>query len=210
MRKFLLFFFVIPGALLAQTKATIVVGPDSTEINLILPEEFLHDNEIHLSLQFKVEYLDVDGKKQTLRPKELDKLIFTYKGQTFVMVTQPNILKEEYGNVWTKQKEILVQQNLDGELKLYTYYYWADILGNPANPYNMNAPVPFPKRLIKLGDKGIQELPEVFSFRKEMKKLLSNCPPVCEKLESKEYQRDDIDEIVEMYNRECSLNPNPN
>ncbi len=204
---FLITCILIVGESFSQIDAKMIKGSDTLEISLTLPEKMIHDNDIFLNLQYEFEYRDENKKRIKVQPKEVDCLIFNYKDEEVVMLRQPNILKEDFVTLYYKKNEILIRRVKDGDLQVYKFYYWADKLGNPRLPESGNVVFPIPKSLIKLRNERIQELPEIFSFRKDMKKLLKDCTSVTEELESKDYQRDDIEKIAELYNQECSLNP---
>ncbi|MGV8829868.1 MAG: hypothetical protein ACWA6U_16285, partial [Breznakibacter sp.] len=91
-------------------------------------------------------------------------------------------------------------------LKLYNYYSSRTNPGirdpitgfswGKGNTYN------FEKYLMQKGDNLLKK-PEKLAFKNDMVEYFADCPALVEKLEKKEYKKDDIESIVRFYNRNC-------
>ncbi len=151
-------------------------------------------------IQYKVKYLDENGKKKTLRPHDADEFWFDLDGMDVRMVSVENTLG--LGNIFTSSPKIFLKIEIDGPLRLFRYYYKQTNTsmgaGGMGTTYTYTVDnLVFQKR------GGPLMKPRSLMWKKDMLEYFGDCPALSERIESKDLKRRDIDEIVFYYNRNC-------
>lgn len=160
-------------------------------------------------LQLRVRYVDKEGKRKTLKPKQAKEFSFFLQGQHIRMVSKTNLP----GRVKRiGRKQLFLKLEIDGPLKLFTYF--DDIRSQTANfSLNVNNQVnvyanPYyyyslSDHLILEKEDGTLKYSKNFGFRKDILGYLNECPVVTSLIESKSLKRRHLYEIVELYNQNC-------
>lgn len=143
-------------------------------------------------LQFKVRCTDIHNVRITLRPDEILEFGFVYRNETFRMLSRPDKLGLQ--TLFSSSKNIFLRLMLDGDLKLFHYYYkqYAGTTGGYYTAENF---------VLEKNNELMR--PRALSFKKDMSAFLANCPDVAQRIEEKEFKRRDIEIIVMEYNRTC-------
>lgn len=157
-------------------------------------------------LQEKFTYTDAANKKVVVRPSEAKEIQFVYRTRTFRMISMENTLM--LGSIMTMESKIFLKLDIDGKLKLYTYYNTkSSAMGGGYGPNGMPMATTYSKisyhKSIYQKEDGALMMPDGITFRSDMKNYLSECPLLVEKIENKNFKKDDGLNIVYFYNNNC-------
>jgi len=181
----------------------IILSNDTIVAPLIIPYRFFSFEPSFVKLQSKVVYIDEYGKRITVHPEDAREFQFTYQSVTVRMVSRFNSIG--LGSPFSSSYNIFLEQLIDGDVKLFNYYYTVDTGGtyNPATG-GSTAGIPMVEEeyIIQKGDGGLMK-PRRLSFRKDMTEFFSDCPELSERIENKEYRFNDLVSIIRFYNSEC-------
>jgi hypothetical protein len=130
---------------------------------------------------------------------------FDYGGQKIRILSRQNNL-ELQGSLFTNNSWLFLQLVKDGELKLFKYYSTNSSPGMyNASTGGMTAGQTYSVEKYVM-QKGNNELFKTrwLSFRKDMVEYLSDCPELAKKIKDKIYRSDDIEQIIDEYNKSCN------
>ena len=203
MRVLLLFaaFVVSSYAHGKKIPATIISNGKSRNVTFVVKVGLLGGEPNFINLQHKIKYFDEAGKKQMLRPEDVDEVIFDYEGMHVRMISCVNNLE---GGLSTSRK-ILLKLEMDGPLRLYRYYY------NQSNP-GMSGPGGTStagstyrmENLIFQKRNGPLKRPKGLGWRKDMREYFSDCPDLATLIENKDLRRKEVEAVVTYYNQHCA------
>jgi len=184
-------------------KGQIIYANDTVDVTFNIPVKKISEEINFEKLQLKVTYFDSNHKKITLKSNQAKEIRFQDGSHMIRMVSRRNSLM--LGSIYTMDTTIFLKIEIDGNLKLFTYY------GSSGGMYGSAGGMPImtggsittvQTYILQKGD-GPLIKPYKLTFRSDMKKYLSDCPALIEKIDSKEFRNADIESIVLFYNGEC-------
>lgn len=181
----------------------IIFANDTIDVIFNIRTSLLTDEPKYSNLQFKVKFFDSNGKKKILKPNEAKEIRFTYQGENIRMVSKRNTL--ELGSIFNLGAYVFLRLKIDGYLKLFYFYDTQSSSGMyNANTGTMSGGYSYTVTCSAL-QKGEGELkvPPSLTFKKEMSQYFSECPKLVEKIQSKDYRKNDLESIVRFYNSNC-------
>lgn len=109
------------------------------------------------------------------------------------------------GNIFTQSSDIFLRIEIDGYLKLFYYHYtksspdmYNSSTGMTRGGYSYGA-----EKFILQKDDDELKRPKTMTFRKDMIEYFNDCPELVNKIESKEFSKRDLEEIVLFNNINC-------
>lgn len=186
-----------------KIEGKIVFENETVNVVFNIPIIMLQDAPNYQKIQQRVQYYDAVGKKQTLWPEDAKEIQFTYGQENVRMISVVNSIG--LGNPLASSNQIFLKLEIDGHLKLYSYFYSQSSPGmvNPATgimgggySYNMD------RYVLQKGDGELKKIKGA-SFKKDMSEYFSDCPSLAQKIENKEFRKDDLESMVNIYNAEC-------
>lgn len=149
---------------------------------------------IYSDMQKKISY-DYNGQELWLKPRDAKEFRFKFNNEYVRMVSCKYDIKPE------KDENVFLKLNMDGRLRLYTYYSisYTNNIGTNINGGAATSEY----SLIQLNN-GVLIKPPLLKFRKFMMEYLKDCPLLVEKLDIRYYSNLDLDLIIRDYNNnEC-------
>jgi hypothetical protein len=137
-------------------------------------------------LQKRIKCFDANHKKIILKPDQTEEICFDYKGEKIRMLSRPF---DTNFDILSGSKSFL-RILIDGKLKLLKYYR------------NGGAAGLLEKYVMQKGNEKLFKV-SILSFKQDMTTYLSDCPSVSKKIEEKVYKKDDVEQIVDEYNKIC-------
>ena len=175
----------------------------TTNVIFKIPRDILTQEPNIQKLQWGIKYFDSNNKKQTLKPGQAKEIHFTCNGEEIRMISLYNT--REFGSTFIGNNFIFLKIIIDGKMKLYNYYYTQSSPGmyivntgfiSIGNSYTEESII------LQKNDSYLYQ-PKWLSFKKGMADYFSDCPDLAKKIENKTYRKEDIELIVNEYNREC-------
>jgi hypothetical protein len=153
-------------------------------------------------IQSKITYFDSTGKKFTLRPDTVQEIRLNRWGKTIRMVALYDSIG--LGSMFSQSEYVFLKLEMEGKVNVFRYYYSQG--GAPV--YNsgtgtMRSPSYSADGFILQNIKGELMRPSWMNFRKDMKVFFADCTILTEKIQNKEYDKNDVLKIVEFYNSSC-------
>lgn len=137
------------------------------------------------SLQRKIQYLDDDGVKRSVRPKHAKAIQFCWDNQDIVFISRRpphHGTRKKFLHVWTSGKVTVCEY-------IQTYH--------PTKPYIRYTMI-YP--MLQRENEKMIVVPDGIGFRKKMMKYFEDCPRVSHMIDAKFLRREDIVSIVDRYN----------
>ena len=176
---------------------------DTMDVIFNIPIDLITLEPNFEKLQLKVKYFDQAGKKHILRPDDAKEYRFKYLYREIRMISRKNSLG--IGGIFLTDKNIFLQLEVDGYLKLFNYYFTRRIGGT----YNAATGTMYPgmsfdseRYILQKGDDVLKRT-KGLNFKKDMQEYFSDCPKLAEKIENKEFRQYDLRSIVRFYNSQC-------
>ncbi|MFA5974032.1 MAG: hypothetical protein WC780_16920 [Lentimicrobiaceae bacterium] len=177
---------------------------DTLTVTFNVPIKFFSQEPNYERLQWKIKYYDSTNQKKILKPDMANEIIFDYDGEKIRMLSRQNNL-DLIGSFFIDNNSLFLQLIKDGKLKLFKYYK----TNNSPGMYNAStgmttggASYTVEKYIMQKGNDALFKT-RWLSFRKDMVNYLSDCPDLAKKIEDKIYRSDDIEQIIDEYNRSC-------
>ncbi len=193
----------------------IYFSKDTLEVVFNIPLKLIARTPDFVSLQRGVTYYNAEGKKVKVLPDHAKAFSFVFKDNVITMLSCRNEFEDLYIqpllSFKERQKNIFLKLEINGKLKLFTYYesrqsYGAPMPANPAAPGGMFfAPgIAYTKTysVLQKGN-GHIEKPKAISFRKDMMYYFHDCPELVDRLKQREYTKSKLQELVLFYNSNC-------
>jgi len=207
MRK-IVFWVVIGLVLTLKLEAKKIEGKiffehDTAEVILIIPIKFFTQEPNFEKLQYKVKYINSIGKKIVLRPDNAREVQFKFENENVRMLSRYNSLG--LGSIFSSSNNIFLRLEIDGELKLFNYYYTQSSPGMyNASTGTMTGGYYYSveRYVLQKGD-GELKRPKSLTFRNDMAEYFSDCPGLVERIEDKDFRKGDLKSIVKFYNTRC-------
>lgn len=196
----LIFTFKLEGK---KIEGKIFFENDTIDVTFNIPIKFFTQEPNFEKLQYKVKYFDSTGIKIVLRPDNAKEIQFKYEDENVRMLSRYNSLG--LGNIFSMSTNIFLKLEIDGELKLFSYYYTQRSAGTyNASTGMMTGGYSYSvERYILQKGNGELKRPKGLTFKKDMLEYFSDCPKLVEKIESKDFRKDDLESIVRFYNSNC-------
>lgn len=175
---------------------------DTMYVTFNIPVNFLSGTVNFERLQYRVKYYGNDGKTIFLRPDDALEIQFRYPDEEVRMLSRKNTLGDK---LFLVSRNIFLKLEKDGDLKLFSYYFTRSSPGS----YNASTGTMSPgyyygveRYIFQIGT-GELKRPRTLFFRKDMLEYLKGCPSLCEKIEKKDFGSNDVESIVDYYNKYC-------
>jgi hypothetical protein len=203
------FLIIIIGLIsLNQLEAEKITGyfitktNDTLKVTFKIPVNFFSQEPNFEKIQWKITYYDSINQKQILKPNMAKEIVFDYDGENIRMLSRQNNLGL-IGSIFIDNSYVFLQLIKDGKLKLFKYYktnsspgMYNSSTGAMTGGYSYTVE----KYIMQKGNEGLFKT-RWLSFKKDMADYLSDCPELAKKIEDKIYGSDDIELIVDEYNR---------
>ena len=188
-------------------KGQIIYANDTVDVTFNIPIKAISEEINFEKLQVKITYFDSTNKKITVNPNQAKEIRFKSGGHTFRMLSRYNSLM--LGSIYTMDTSIFLKLEIDGNLKLFTYYHTQSsgggmMMGPGGAPMMMGGGgvSHIEANILQKGDGALMR-PNKLTFRSDMKNYLSDYPVLVEKIDSKEFRNADMETIVWFYNGKC-------
>ncbi len=202
-----LFIFVSNALLAKRVKGFFITqNNDTANVNFNIPIDLLTGEPNMEILQWKIKYFDANNKKQTLKPSQAKEVFFTIDSKEVRMVSKLNNLGF-IGSLFGDNSFIFLKIIVDGKMKLYNYYFSQGLPGRYDATKGITTVCTSYSAELFILQKDTAGLFKIswLSFKKDMIDYLSDCPELAKKVEGKTYRRNDMELIVNEYNRECTV-----
>jgi len=205
MRNLMLIIMVIVAHFHVEAKkikGVIILNNQSREVTFDIKVPLLNDEPSFERLQYKVRYYDENGKRQTLRPDGADEIRFNYNGTEIRMISCSTKLGDT--NLYSSSGRIFLKLEIDGRLRLYRYYYTKSTgyYGTTGMGYSPGMTYTADNLIFQKGGGPLKQ-PRSIGWRKDMLDYFSDCPPLLDRIESKDLRKKEIEAIVLFYNKNC-------
>lgn len=152
---------------------------------------------VYERIQNRIVYFDQNGKRNVLKPEDAKEFRFDYEGEEIRMVSVNGDLEDGAPMTWGSR--IFLKLEIDGMVKLYRHDYTQT---NYSSTMAMSTSYNVERYLLQKGNEKLKR-PRTLTFRKDMLQYFSECPELCDKIESKEFKKRELESIVEFYNAQC-------
>ncbi len=186
-----------------KIKGKILFQNDTIDVIFIIPFKFFDQEPNYVTLQNKVQYLDSKGENVILRPNQAKEIRFKYGDEEIRMLSRFNSL--DLGDLLPRNDYIFLKLELDGNLKLFSYYYpqySTGMYSAATNSMSMGYSFNEEKYILQKGN-GELKKPVRLKFKKDIIEYIADCPALVQKIESKEFRNYDLEFIVQFYNSNC-------
>jgi hypothetical protein len=209
MKRFAL-FIIVAIMLTFQAEAKKIAGRiiyeknDTTYVTLNVPFKLLSSEPNYEKLQYKVKYFNPSGVKIIVKPDQAKEIQFNYNNENIRMISVYNSLM--LGNLFTNCDNIFLKLEIDGKLKLFSYYYTQQSAGyyNAATgTMSGGSAYSIEKYILQKGNEELVQ-PYGLGFKKDMAEYFSDCLELAQKIRNKEFRKNDIEAIVHYYNSHCN------
>lgn len=201
-----------------STKVKVVYSNlDSTHCNCNIPLNLVTNKIAFEELQKKLDCFDTLGNKIKILPKGTKEISFSHDCKPYRMLSVPTISKEVFYdanhnvNLIESKPEIFLLLVEDGKLQMFKYFKEIVIVQPNALYLKPNYQQEELFTSIKIEEKILfKRQTEIFNafnedknFNDYMSFYFSDCPALSNKIESKEFNKEQINEIVKYYNSQC-------
>lgn len=177
---------------------------DTLKVTFNIPIKFFLQEPNYERLQWRVKYYDSTNRKKILKPDMAKEIVFDYEGEKVRMLSRQNNL-DLMGSIFIDNSSLFLQLIKDGKLQLFKYYKTNSSPGmyNASTGMTTGGFSYTVEKYIMQKNNGELFKTRWLSFRKDMVNYLSDCPELAKKIEDKKYRSDDIEQIVDEYNKSC-------
>ena len=186
-----------------KVEGRIITNNDTVDVVFNIPVNFFTRKPNYEQLQYKIRYIDLTGKKQTLRPDNANEIQFFYRDEHVRLLSKVNSIG--LGRILSSDRSIFLKLEIDGRVKLFSYYYserspdMNDVsAGTVTGGHTYTV-----ERYVLQKEDGELKRPRELTFRKDMADYFSDCTQLAEKILNKEFNRNDLSAIVNYYNSKC-------
>jgi hypothetical protein len=200
MRNTLLVFVVLiicSTSYAKRIEGRIFYKNDTVDVLMNVPMSLFGANPEFIKMQYRIKYWGEKGTKYILKAHEAEGIEFTIGRNIYTMLSRPNNLG--IGNLLVNTTHIFLILEIDGPMKLFTYFYTQSSGGGPNS-----APVTtiVAQDVLQKFDEPLKQ-PAGLMFRKHMVPYFDDCPELAGMIKEKEFRRGDIVAIVNFYNSHC-------
>ncbi len=185
-----------------KMEGKIIYQTDTVDVVFNIPVKLFSGEPNFQRLQYKVKYYNKAGKQQALKPHEAIEIQFKFGNENIRMLSRDYSMGMM--NPFSFQDRIFLKLDIDGELKLFNYYYTSQTPGTVNASGVMTGGLSYSDDhyLLQKGDGEIKS-PRGLAFKKDMAEYFSDCPALVEKIQDKEFRKKDLEFIVQFYNTIC-------
>ena len=179
-----------------KTAGQIIFHDRTIEVIFAIPRNFLSKEPSYEQLQYRIKYTDHNNQKNVLRPNDALEIRFHHKNEEIRMLSRYNPLE---------MKETFLKLETDGSLKLFTYFVTEKSQKMHTLPEDhIKEEHTFHHEHFFL-QKDTEELRRVkhLNFKRDLAQYLDDCPDLAGKIETRDFQRKDLQSIVQYYNMNC-------
>ena len=194
---------ILPFQLQAKkAEGKILFENDTVDVIFEIPFRPFSQEPNYMKLQYKLRYYDSLGEINTLKPGEAREIGFYHENVWIRMLSRPNTLAIE--DVYSFKSDIFLKLELDGEIKLFSYYTTNSFPGafNPSTGSSVTYTDKVEKYVLQKGNNELKQ-PKSLSFRKDMAAYFHDCPDLSFKIENHEFGKKDLHAIIRFYNSNC-------
>lgn len=174
----------------------IIYRNDTVEVMFDIPFDRTTNEPDYEKLQKKVRYFAANGKRKTLKPAEAVEIQFDLDGALMRMLTRNMANGTE--NPYTTEP-VFLKLRIEGRLRMFEHHY--TMKGSTNNRF-YTGPTKHTDYLVQRRNEKLR--PDyTFPSKKVLKEYFNDCPALVGKIESGEWGRDDLEEMVLFYNRTC-------
>lgn len=191
------------SAIAKKVEGKIIRENDTLYVILNIPVKFFDVDPNYESLQYRVKYFDKTGKKITVWPNEAKEIQFKYNFENVRLLSRVNTLGGK--NIFLSRNRIFLKLEKEGKLNLFRYYYTQSSPGM----YNASSGMMMPgssygveQYILQKGDQDLKQ-PKTLTFKKDMAQYFSDCPTLVKQIESRDFRKGDMEQIVDFYNDKC-------
>ncbi len=186
-----------------KIEGKILFKNDTLNVIFNIPIKFFTQQPNYEKLQNKVKYFDSNGKKIVIRPENAKEIQFKFQNENIRMLSRLNSLG--LGSIFYTGSNIFLRLEIDGDLKLFHYYYTqrsAGMYNGATGGFTGGYSYTVDNYLLQKGNAELKR-PHGLTFKKDMAEYFSECPIIVEKIESKVFRKKDLESIVRFYNEYC-------
>ena len=186
-----------------KIEGKILFENDTIDVTFNIPIKMFKQEPNYEKLQYKVKYFDSTGKKLTLRPDNAKEIQFKNENENVRMLSRYNSLRS--GKFLLMSSNIFLKLLTDGELKLFNFYYTQsspDMYDASTGDMTGGNSINLERFVLQKGE-GDLKRPKGLTFKKDMADYFSDCPALIEKIESKDFRKNDLEFVVRFYNSNC-------
>ena len=192
--------FIFFSASAKQLPGKILTAQGATDVIFLVPRGSVPFEPDYNSMQYKIRYLDPQGRKRTLRPGQCLEISFVNNGEEVRMLSRANTW--EPGPKFRFNRNLFLKLEVDGYLKLFrNYYKESDQLAGSTSTVGQFE-YTYYRHLVQSGDDELKIL-NVLNFRSDMTAYFTDCPELAERINNRDLRRRDAAEIVQYYNLNC-------
>lgn len=182
-----------------EVEGQIIFEDDTVNVTFDIPFKAFGNEPIYERLQRRVKYYDASGKKKVLKPKQAKEISFNDGSQMIRMLSRA--YKEP--GLATKKKPLFLKLEVDGEVKMFTYYDSRPFLISLPNGANNRVPGGGVEIELIQKESSTLKKPKELAFRKDILAFFSDCPELAQKIEARDFRRRELASIVQFYNLTC-------
>jgi hypothetical protein len=185
-----------------KIEGQIIYDNDTVNVYFKIPVG-LFAGELHYErLQYRVSYFDMMGNRFVLLPDQAKEIRFVYDDKNIRMLSRSITMNS---GIFSSGRKIFLKLEIDGYLKLFTYYYtqsspgtYNSSTGTTTGSYSYTVE----KYVLQKGG-GELMWPRRHAFKKDMTTYFIECPELTEKIENGDFKKVDMELIVTFYNMYC-------
>ncbi|BDD12741.1 hypothetical protein FUAX_51730 (plasmid) [Fulvitalea axinellae] len=199
-RAFLLYLIGLCLSFVAEAKkfdGVIINGDDTVAVTFIFPVADSLDRSFYRRIQSRIRYIDGNGKRRMLRPRNAEEICFRFYSKEIRMMSVSNTLG--LGSVFATDSRIFLRLKEDGALRLYSYYSSATQTEDGATA---GGTYDIEEFILNRGATSFK-VPYNWSFTEKMTEFFNDCPGLALLISAGDLRREDIHVIVRMYNEKC-------
>lgn len=180
-----------------EIRGYIIYRNDTVEVMFDIPFEKNTYEPDYEKLHQKVRYVASNGKRQTLRPAQAVEIQFELNGELIRML--PRNMATGTENPYTTEP-VFLKLRIEGNLRMFEFHY--TLRGNSSSFHGQPTISKHTDYLVQR--RGEKLRPEyTLPNKKALQEYFSDCPALVSKIESGEWGRDDLEQMVLFYNRSC-------
>jgi hypothetical protein len=191
----ILFVFCFSNRVKANEVAgeILLVSGKVLHVTLLVPGNPAKAEPYYLDMQNGITYIDSAGTKRVIKPKLAVSVRFVYYGNPVCMLSEIDTFSiRVYGTT-----KVFLKLEIDGRLKLFSYYTTVDYFGNYTVKHRIKINV------IQKDNEDLLNY-DYMIFQKDFIPVVSDCPDLVNKIKDKVYLKSDLAAIVTYYNSNCS------
>jgi len=186
-----------------KVEGQIITQNDTINVTFNIPMKLFTQEPNYERLQYRIKYYDSLNQKKILRPDQAKEIRFLHKNEEIRMLSRYNSLG--FSSFFSMNSNIFLKLEIDGELKLFNYYYSEnspEMYNSATNTFTGANSYSIERYILQKGN-GELKRPKRLMFRKDMMEYFSDCPELSQKIEMKELRKKDLEAIIRFYCLNC-------